>query len=255
MKRHALLVLILFLNACAYFGPMDVEETFYLAVPSGENINFYRIRVDVETRFTDAKYYAYWLPADAVDQLYGGNIEEFSANAVNTEKELKEAVNKAILDTHIAYLNAAKDPNSSSETIKRLLNAQRLVRATAGDGIALPDGAVEMEYNPEASMVMRRSGQKLVFFLTADPTKVLENIEQFSHSKATSAGVLKLAQVVQQNNSNQVAALESQNNANQKLDGALVSKINDAKAATENKPDKNQLNEHIRTLLFLLESM
>jgi hypothetical protein len=77
-----------------------------------------------------------------VDRLFGNSSTPSQGGAVKTEQNIQKALNSAIEKTAKGYLKAASNPRTSDETILAWLSAQRRVRAMAGDGIALPEGAV-----------------------------------------------------------------------------------------------------------------
>ena len=155
---------------------MQVEETYYLAVPGQENTNYFRIRV-LGKAAGESKYNGGWYPADAVDQLFGEITDSSEPASKQTKESIRTAYNEAILSATQSYLEAAKKPDATVEDLSNRLAAIRRVRATAGDEIALPPGAVEVEYNPAASLSVRRAGEKLVLILSGNPSKTIEAIQ------------------------------------------------------------------------------
>ena len=252
---------IVFVLACLALagcsgGPTRSEEIFYVAVPSGDNVNFYRMKVEAGTQLGVTKYQSGWFPADTVDRLFGDVSESGSAAALKTEQDIRQALDSAIKDTAVGYLEAAKDPDSSSETIMRWLQAQRRVRAIAGDGVPLPEGAVEIEYDPGAGLALRHAGQKLVFVLSSNPDQVMQNLRNFAGSKETSASVLRLADVVRAQAENRVVEAEAEAAAALRLDALVVRQIDAALANVENAGnDRDALLDEVRTLLILLETL
>ena len=53
-----------------------------------------------------------------------------------------------------------------------------------------------MEYDPSKNIALRHSNDKLVFFMSSDPDKVIGNIASFAESNETSLQVLKLSEMI-----------------------------------------------------------
>jgi len=224
LARFALTVVVLSVSGC---GNMLIEEVYYLAVPGENNTNYYRIRVEAEARQGVAEYRAGWFPAETVDQLYGGSLEPDSAAAYRTREDLRGMYDEAIKQTMEGYLSAAKDPNASPEVIGNWLKASRRVRSAASDGVALPPGAIEVEYDPAASLTLRHSGEKLVLMLSSDPSKVIEAMKNFTQSEKTGASVLRLADLVKQQAGNRVVEAEAENSTSRKIDLQIASQLDE----------------------------
>ena len=248
-----LLMLILPLSGCFSSGPMQVYERSYLAVPSGDNTNFFRTTVEGNTHLGDSNYDSGWFPADTVDKLYGSTSRTDSAQALKTKEDIRALMDEAILATTKGYLRAAQDPSSSEESIVAWLTAQRRVRAMAGDGIPLPDGAVEVEYDPSRSLALRHSGEKRVFVLASNPTEVIETISNFAGSAQTSATILRIADVVSQRRINDVDRVEARNEFKEQASNIIVSHIDGVLLAIEGGLDKDELLAEIDALLLLIE--
>ena len=243
------------LVGCVSSGPMDLQEVSYLAVPSGNNINFYRITVIGDTDYGESNYNSGWFPAEAVDQLYGSSSDTNAGDVIKTQEDIQRLYNSAILETTRNYLDAAKNHNKSEAVIQKHLIAQRRVRAIAGDGIELPEGAVEVEYDPSRNLVVRHTGQKRVFVLASDPDKVINSISRFAGDQKTSATVLRLADVVRQQNQNSVDEANAQIAVEQQTNSLIVSQIN---AALEKLKDANlsqaDLLTEVEALVLLVEN-
>lgn len=234
---------------------MTVSEVSYIAVPSGDNTNYYRITVEADTYLGVAKYDSSWFPALAVDRLYGSVATEDTAQTLKTEQDIVALIDEAILDTTRGYLAAAKDPNSSDETVLAWLTAQRRVRATAGDGIGLPDGAVEIEYNPGGNLTLRHSGEKRVFVLSSDPTEVMNAINAFASSQQTSATVLRIADVVRQRRANDIERAEADVAVQRDTNTVIVTQIDGAlQAIAAEDVSRDEVRHEVEALLMLIES-
>ena len=242
-------------SACVSNGKMTIEETFYLAVPSGENTNFFRVKVTATSEYGVATYDSSWFPADAVDRLYGATSDVGAAAALKTEEDLKAQLNQHILAVNSGYWAAAADPTTDPEVIESWLVAQRRVRSIAGEQTALPSGAIEIEYDPIANLALRHAGQKLVFVLSSDPTQVINAISTFSQDTKTSATVLRLADVIRQQTVNQIAETEARNEAMRHVDSLVVVEVDSALARLEGETDVDALRQTVRALQVAVESL
>ena len=245
---------VLGLSGCVSSGPMTVTEVSYLAVPSGDNTNFYRISVLAETYLGVSHYDSGWFPADTVDRLYGSTAKSGAGRARKTEQDIRAYIDDAIKNTTQGYLLAAQDPDTSEVDILKWLTAQRRVRAMAGDGIPLPQGAIEVEYDPAKNLALRHAGQKRVFVLASNPDDVIKAIKGFAQSEETSATVLRLAEVIKQRNINDIEKALAEMVVQQKINDVIVSQINGALDVTKDKVDRDTLLTEIETLLMLIES-
>ena len=124
-------ILILFLSGCSA-GQMKFHEVRYLAVPSGDNLNVYRVTVKGYSQFTDAKFRSGWYPASAVDGLYGDVSNTKAIKALKVQEEIREEINKAILISTKKYLKKAIDPNATKEELRNLLKRTKSGTCSAG---------------------------------------------------------------------------------------------------------------------------
>lgn len=247
-------LLALLASGCS-LGVTHLEEVHYMAVPSGDNVNYYRVRLEAWTTLSKTKFASGWFPAEAVDSLYGSADEAAVAEAYKTRNQLREKYNEAILSTTDGYLKAAVDPSSKDEVIGSWLRAQRRVRATVGADLALPQGAVEIEYNPASGIALRHAGEKLVFALSSNPDDVLGSIANFSKDAEIGATVLKLSEVVRQRAANDVAALVARNEARGKVNASIVKRIDASLEAVDKSDTALELQTEVDSLRILLESL
>lgn len=234
---------------------MEVRETHYLAVPSGENVNYYRLRVNAQTYFSDAGYHSGWYSADAVDSLFGDVSEAGATEALKTRNEIKSAIDQKFLEVTGAYLKAAGDPSTKPEALQRLLEARRAVRATASAMTPLPPTAVEMEYNPEDGLWLRRAGQKLVFVLSGNPDDVIAVITNFAEQQKTGVEVLKLADIIGARAANEVAASEAKLAATESIDELLAAEIAAMDSQLVPTVKKDQVLSGIESLRIMIDSV
>ncbi len=254
-RTVALALAVVAITGCAS-GPTETRERFYLAVPSGDNVNFFRLSIEANTFLGVTKYQSGWFPADTVDRLYGDTSDPSDASALVTEQNIKNALNEAIEETMKGYLEAARDPDSNEETVARWLLAQRRVRSLAGDQIALPNGAVEIEYDPTASLALRHAGEKLVLVLSSNPDEIMKQMSAFAGNKQTSATVLRLADVVRKQAEAQVLEAEARSSADSRLDAVLVARIDSILSELDSEQmDRDGLLDEVRTLLITLENL
>lgn len=235
-------------------GKMELWETHYLAVPSKDNVNYFRIRVYGKSKLGDSSFRSGWFPAPAVDALWGDASKAGASEAYKLENDLKKAIDDQILATKQAYVIAAANPKTDPAVLESLLAAERRVLATAGDAIPLPDGAIEIDYNPGANIALRHAGQKLVFVMSSNPDEVIGTISNFSQSAETGATVLRLADVIRQRAVDEVAATEARNGARTKVNAAIVARM-DALAAVTDSANRTELTREIESLRILLENL
>ena len=242
------------LSGCS-LGVTRVQETHFIAVPSHENVNYFRVRIEGSATLSKTKFRSGWFPAEAVDSLYGSADESSVSQAYKVRNEIKDRYNAAISSATQGYLDAAANPNSKPEVIEAWLSAQRRVRATAGTEVALPRGATEIEYDPASNLTVRHAGEKLVFALSSNPDDVLGAIANFSKDAEVGATVLQLADVVRQQSVNDVATTEARNEARSKLDAVLVDHIDATLKAIEGAPTAQDLQREVDSLRLILESV
>jgi len=248
-----MVLIALALGGCT-LGVTRIDHSHYLAVPSEKNVNYFRIRVSGYTKLGKTSYRSGWFPAVAVDSLYGDASKSGASEAYKLEEDLKNRINEKILSTADGYLAVAGDPKADPELIEAWLVAQRRVRAFPGDEVPLPDGAVEIEYEPGANLALRHSGEKLLFILSSDPEEVVGAINNFSQNAETGATVLRFADVIRQHAVDEVAATEARNAARAKVSKSLAQRI-DALAASLPKATREELTREVESLRILLENL
>ncbi|MFT5547751.1 hypothetical protein [Rheinheimera aquimaris] len=198
-RQACAFVFALTLTRCA---GMDVQEVYYVAVPSGDNTNYYRVRVQASAKLGDANYDAAWFSAHSVDALYGDVSTSNAAESLNVENAMRSALNEELEKAYKAYLTVAASPTATNAELATWMQVLKRLRAMPGSMTPLPTGAIEIEYNPVENLITRRAGQKLVMVMSSDPTQVINGIKGFSQSTETSASVLKLTDVLQQQQKN-----------------------------------------------------
>lgn len=239
------------LTGCA---GMDVQEVYYVAVPSGDNTNYYRVRVQANAKLGDANYDAAWFSAHSVDALYGDVTTSNAAESLNVENAIRSTLNDELKKAYTAYLTVAASPNATNADLAIWMQVLKRLRAMPGSATALPTGAIEMEYNPAENLITRRAGQKLVMVLSSDPTQVINGIKGFSQSTETSASVLRLTDVLQQQQQN--LSTKEQAEIDAATDNfSLISKqldlaLNNAEAA-----EQDELLRRVISLLTIAESV
>lgn len=251
---HRMLVFGILFTVIVGCAGMDVQETYYLAVPSGENTNFYRVRVSANATNGVSNYDAAWFSVHSVDALYSDVTSSTAAAELNVEKNIRDTLNAQIESAYQSYLEAAADPTKTNTELAPWLNVLKRLRAAPGSNTPLPGGAIEMEYNPAENLVTRRAGQKLVMVLSSDPDDVIAEISNFSQSTETSASVLRLGEVFTQQQNNQAYETEAEMNAVSDdfvlLAAQLEAALNDSEQA-----DKDALIQRLISLITLAESI
>lgn len=250
---------LFFLSACLTActnGPLKVFERTYLAVPSGENSNYYRITVRASTQLSDAKYSSAWFPAYAVDSLYGFSNVETDIKHLKTEQELQDQLNLAIKESHKKYLDVAKDPSKSEEEVEKHLLAQRRVRASAGADTPLPKGAVEFEYDPSRNLVLRHAGQKRIFTLSANPNEVTNKIQTAAGTMQTGVQLSRLFDAIKSREKQREEEFGARLSVDKKLDAAIAKQMDGilSNLGEDTKLERDDLLAEIEALLLVVET-
>ena len=137
--------LMLFLLTSCSSGLMDIRERHYFAVPSGENTNYYRLRVEAKTKLGVSGYRSGWFPADAVDYAFGDVSDKGGIEALKVRNQLKEQINKKILSTNNAWLDEAAKPDAIMVKLDGLMRARRRILAYPSGDTPPYKGAFEIE--------------------------------------------------------------------------------------------------------------
>jgi len=246
-------LVVLGLNACS-LGRTRIEQTYFLAVPSDKNVSYFRVRISGNAVLGQTEFRSGWFPGDAVDSLYGDTSQNGATEAYRLKEQLKAKYDAAILKTTEGYLNAAADPKTGADIIQSWLLAQRRVRATAGTETQLPQGAVEIEYDPGRGLTTLHAGEKLVLVLASDPTTVIEAISAFSKDVQTGATVMNLADVIRQQSANDVATTEARNESRAKSDALIAQRLGTMSDLLKTNPKRADLIREIESVRILLEN-
>lgn len=228
-------------------GDMEVREVHYLAIPStassgpaSTSTNYYRIRVNANSKLGVADYRSGWFPKRAVDNLFGEVSRDGGIEALKTQKTLEKRLDKALIKTQDNYLDAIEDPDVDPAYVQRLLQARKRALSYPALDAQLPEsGSIQIEYNPELGLVLNHANEKLVFVFASNPDDVIGAIANFAESDETSLAVLKLADVIAAQAATEVAETEARNAASAKFDQLIVTQINTVISEIEKAQDKN----------------
>jgi hypothetical protein len=261
LQRAAAIATVVILSAagsgCALLGrpgETEISQRYYLAVPSGGDINFFRIRVAANTVLGDTAFRSGWYSAIAVDNLYGNVNEKDAVKAYQMRETLAAQYDAAIKKTTEGYLSAAADPLTKPEVLQSWLLAQRRVRATAGPETPLPQGSTEIEYNPGQGLATMHAGEKLVLVLSSDPGEVVEAINSFSKDVQTGATVMKLADVIRQREANDIAVAEARNEAHTSSDELIAARIATLQELLKSNPGRTELVREVDALRIIVDN-
>jgi hypothetical protein len=254
IRTLAVTVLALALGACSQ-GRTRIDQTYFLAVPSDTNINYFRVRVHALTYLGVADFRSGWFPAEAVDTLYGDVSNKGATEAFQLKKQLREKYDAAILKATGGYLDAASDLKTPSAVLQAWLLAERRVRAVAGAETPLPVGAVEIEYNPGGGIATFHSGEKLVLVLASNPDTVIDAISVISRDVQTGATVKNLADVFRQQSANDVATTEARNESRSKSDALIADRLGTVSDLLKADPKRGDLIREIESLRILVENL
>ena len=226
--NYSLMILLCGLLFGCTDGPLTIQERYYLNVTDDWNTNHYRITVTAQTQLSKAEFRQGWYPEDAVDALFGNVSEEAGIEHLRTERTLRENINKTLIELekkyHSTLLNEELSQNEKKEKIDDIRKARSdLFRVPIPD---TPENAETrtIEYDPAENLITRRSGQKLIFILSADPDKIIEDIAEFAESEKTQAEILDFAKLVVDVTTADVQVSKAQ---------VELAKANDAQIATE----------------------
>jgi hypothetical protein len=234
---------------------MDISERHYFAVPNGQNTNYYRLRVEASARLGDAGYRSGWFPADAVDYAFGNVSEAGGTEALATRNRIKEQINQKVLETNQAWLNEAAKPGANIGDLERLQSARRRILAYPSLGPPFP-GTFEIEYNPAKGVYTRFADDKLIFVLSSNPDQVIQNIAGFAESRETVLAIDRLAGVISQRARNEIAAAETIEETNKRIDAIIFEQIELAlKVAEDSNTTSTTAIREINTLLIMLDSL
>ncbi len=259
MPRVQHLALLLLLPALGCLGacttaPMNVEETHYYAVTNGTTTNYYRLRVDADTRLGQSEYRSGWFPADAVDALFGEVRMEDSGGAIAARLAIEQMIRQGIEQTTKAWLDEAKKVDADPQRLEQLMQARRRVLAYPASSEAPFPGAVEIEYNPVLGVFIRHADEKLVFILSSDPDEVVNGIVQVAESDHTVYSINQLGKVISQRTRNDVARAEAAEAADAETAALVGGQIDSAlEILGEGEPGRTEMLQQIDTLLAMLE--
>jgi len=208
-------------------GPLDIKERYYLNVTDDRNTNHYRITVSAHTQLSKAEFRQGWYPEDAVDALFGNVSEEAGIEQLRTERTLRENINKTLIALDEKYQQALLKEDSSKRD--KELKAIRKARSELFL-VPLPEHGRDsdsrtIEYHPAKNLITRRSGQKLLFILSADPDKIIEDIAEFSESEKTQAEILDFAKLVVDATTSNVQVRKARAQFAQANDAQIASEI------------------------------
>jgi hypothetical protein len=235
---------------------MRIQETHYYAISNGSNTNYYRLQVLAVTVLGESDYRSGWFPESAVDALFGDVTAEGGTEAARTRAELESVLNEKLKAAWTAWLEEAVKPNAEPAKLASLLAALRRVRAAPGRTIELPDGAIEMEWDPAKGLILNHRDQKLVFILASDPNAVVGKIASFAENERTALAVEDLSLIISERVLNEVASKEAVEAVRQRTDQIIRAQLLVAKGVADSVPvSPIQAIKEIDTLLELLASV
>lgn len=250
-----LFLILIFFTSCSS-GPMKIRERHYFAVSSGENTNYFRLRIEAKTKLGVSGYRSGWFPADAVDYAFGEISDKGGIEALKVRSQLKEQINKKILLTNNAWLEETAKADANFEKLDGLMMARRRILAYPSGNTPPYKEAFEIEYNPAKGIHTRFSEDKLIFVLASDPDTVIANIASFVENQQTILAIEGLSSIITQRTQNDVVASEAIAETNESLDKLLLERIKLSEAMiTDPATTKNELVREIDTLLILLDSV
>lgn len=176
-------------------GPMKISEKYYLEASDGYHKNYYRIRIDGDTKLGVAEFRQGWYAAEGVDALFGDVSAENAARSLTVRDQIKQKLDDAIVSTHGKYLKIAQKLNPKPEELIGAFEAMRRVRSMPVDERVMKDSDI-MEYNPAESLVTPHRGQKLVMMLSSNPDQIISKISALAEEAGTLQLVTKVTDVI-----------------------------------------------------------
>jgi hypothetical protein len=237
---------------------MKTSEIHYYAITNGKNTNYYRLRINAQTKLGESEYRAGWFPARAVDNAFGEVTTEGGLSALAVRGELESAYNQKVLETTKAWLAEAGKPNADSKLLMELFQARRRILAyPTSDGSPFSGSrAWEIEYNPLRGLIRTHADEKLIFILSSNPDEVVQNISNFAESEKTSLSISQLAGIVSQRDRNEVAAAEATESVNKKGDKLISAQIQKAVDATKDPAtSRTAAVSEINSLITVINAM
>jgi hypothetical protein len=239
-------------------GSTTVKELHYYAVPNGTNTNYYRLRVEADTKLGVTEYRSGWFPARSVDSLYGNVSDDGGIESMKVKSQIEREIDSKVLFTTKAWLEEAAKHDANQEKLKELLVARRRILAYPIGDTPPFDGAFEIEYNPVKGINIRFADEKLVFLLGSNPDGVVGEIANFAEENQTIMSVQNLSIVMEQRVKNDIAAQQAVETVNREFDSFVHRQIMTAQAvaADQNNPAAGaDAVRQIDALITLLNSI
>lgn len=254
-KFGSTLMLFVFLSACSK-GTLDTSEVYYLRVSGPEHNAYMKVVVKTNSVGNKVELRQGWYPSEAVDALFGDLSSQNSVKSNESRDKIRAQYSEALASTIEAYLEKAKDPNTTLKDLESYLKAISRVKLMVRNNIENIPGVDSIEYDVSSDVLHRRSGQKLVFVFSADPNDVIAGIESFANHSATKAEISKLVKYVSDREKSDVAIkLELSKIAKNKRDKLIFSQIEIANTSLNARLTKEEALVRVNRLLQLLNAL
>ena len=265
LSRYLALAVLLFSAACTD-GPLEIDEQYYLRASDGNNVNYYRITVSAETRLSKAEFRQGWYPVDALDALFGDVSDEAASRELETLTTLKRQINETLIELRKLYnaelVKLDTEIEAYEKKLRRLLEAEARLRRFASrspDSLA-GDESIRFEsadYDPAAPLITRRSGQRLVFILSADPDQIIQDIQRFAEDQKTQSVVQQLTDLLAATGRRELEARRGEAAASEEGDAKVAAQIDTLLAALggDPSPSKARVLAELEALGLVIEQI
>jgi len=234
-------------------GPLEVEELYYLRVTNGQDNAYFRIKVTGNTTLSDTQFRQGWFPASAVDSLFG-DISDGNVGELITRETLRKQIDEAVIETNRQYLGMAINPDTDSESLNKYLVARNRVFFAPEASLGNLEQTTIMEYNPGADLIVRRDGQKLIFFLSADPDQIIGQISQFAEDEKTQAEIQKLTNMMVNSSRAKVIRKKAVAEVERKMDALIKTQLETTLQQLPSGTKRDDALESLDILINLLRS-
>lgn len=213
-------LVVIFLFSCSS-GKTRLDTVNYYSVSNGDNVNYYRIRIDNKSKLSKVKYKSGWYPTRAVDRLFGSVTSNEAIKYLEIQEIIRKQYDKRIIEVNELWLKAAGNPATSTDSLKKIMKARKRILAYPYSTDPFED-AFEVEYNPEKGLAIHHSDEKFVIAISANPNEVMDNISAFAESDQTSLQIKNISNVIRRQNENEIKIIEAKYQANKSNDSTVL---------------------------------
>lgn len=202
-------------------GKTLVDTVGYYAITSGDNTNYYRVRIESNSKLSKLNYKSGWYPTRAIDRLFGNVTSDEAVKTLEVQEILRAQYDKKIVELNQKWLDAAGNPQTPLDTLLALMDARKRILAYPSSSEPFPN-SFEIEYNPEKGLAILHSDEKFVVVVSSDPNEVVGKISAFAESDQTALQIKSISNVIRGQNENEVKALDAKYRINKLNDSTVL---------------------------------